>query len=92
MILQKTISLTEFNNILNGLHFTFKEIDVREMEMPLPMITIVKELENISKINALLVKHHKIPQILLNDLKDSNLKIYITQIQENYFQLLFLNS
>lgn len=89
---QKTISHIDFKKNLDGLSNTYKEIDVRELEMPLPMITIVKELENITKIKALLVHHHRIPQILLNDLKDSNLKIYITQIQENYFQLLFLNS
>ncbi|MDP3352662.1 MAG: hypothetical protein Q8S44_02860 [Flavobacteriaceae bacterium] len=89
---QKIISQTEFNIILDSLNFSFKEIDVREMEMPLPMITIVNELESISEINALLVNHHRIPQILLNDLEDRNLKIFITQIQENYFQLLFLNS
>lgn len=86
------ISITDFNILVKNLNHDFKEIDVRALEMPLPMITIVKELENLNEIKALLVNHHKIPQILLNDLEDQNLKIYITQIKDNYFQLLFLNT
>ncbi|MDP2088851.1 MAG: hypothetical protein Q8J84_05565 [Flavobacteriaceae bacterium] len=92
MTTQKIISNTDFNIIIEGLNKVYKEIDVREMEMPLPMITIVNELENLKDYNALLVNHHRIPQILLNDLENRNLNIYITQIRDNYFQLLFLNS
>lgn len=91
MATQKTISIIDFNIIIADLNNVYKEIDVREMEMPLPMITIVKELENLKEIGALLVNHYRIPHILLNDINDPTLTIYITQKTENHFQLLFQN-
>lgn len=86
-----TISVEEFEVIVKSFTSYIKEIDVRPLEMPMPMLTIVHELKNIPKTNALLVTHHKIPQLLLNDLASDNLKIYLTQVEENLVKLFFIS-
>jgi len=49
-----------------------KEIDVRLLEMPEPMVTILKEVEQLPENYVLLVNHKKIPQFLLPELKTRN--------------------
>lgn len=85
-----TLPNNDFNLIIDSFKFSIKEIDVRTMEMPLPMITIVNELQLLQPSSALLVTHHKIPQILLNDLKDDNLTIYLSPIETNLIKLFFI--
>ena len=65
------------------------EVDVRHLEMPLPMVTILEEIENVAEGNALYVHHKKLPQYLIPELEerkfcwvskeidDSNLKLII---------------
>ena len=65
------------------------EIDVRDLEMPLPMVTILEEIEKLDNNNALYVHHKRLPQYLLpeleergysyvyQDIDDSNLKLII---------------
>ncbi len=48
-----------------------KTIDVRHLEMPLPMTTILSELDNLPKGQALFVQHKKIPQFLLPELEEN---------------------
>lgn len=54
-----------------------KEIDVRGMEMPLPMITIMNELPGLAGNEVLKVLHFRIPHLLLKELdqKGFNYKI-----------------
>lgn len=85
-----TLSATEFENIVSSFSAEFHQIDVRQLEMPLPMITIMRELEKLKQSNALLVTHHKVPQILLNDLSDKTLKIYLNQPETNLVKLFFV--
>ena len=47
-----------------------KEVDVRDLEMPMPMVTILEEVESIDGSNALYVHHKKLPQYLLPELSD----------------------
>ncbi len=49
-----------------------KEIDVRHLEMPEPMVTILKELDSLPDNHVLLVHHKKVPQFLLPELKNRN--------------------
>ncbi|NQU33294.1 MAG: DUF2249 domain-containing protein [Bacteroidetes bacterium] len=46
------------------------EIDVRDLEMPLPMVTILEEIEKLEDNNALFVHHKKLPQYLLPELEN----------------------
>lgn len=45
-------------------------IDVREMEMPLPMVTILENLAHLKIGDALFVYHKKVPVFLLPELKE----------------------
>lgn len=51
-------------------HEKQKEIDVRDLEMPLPMLTILGELEELPEGFALYVHHKKVPQYLIPELAE----------------------
>lgn len=61
-----------FNEISNRFKGNFKTIDVRHLEMPLPMVTILRELEILPGNMALFVHHKKVPQFLLPELQERN--------------------
>ena len=65
-----------------------REIDVRDLEMPLPMVTILKELEELKENEALYVHHKKVPQYLLPELVERNFKTWIADVGENNVKLL----
>jgi uncharacterized protein (DUF2249 family) len=65
-----------------------KFIDVRYLEMPEPMSTILEEIELLPKANALLVEHKKVPQFLLPELKARGFEILYNMKAENHLQLL----
>lgn len=48
----------------------FKEIDVRDLEMPEPMVKILEELKELPDNFALYVHHKKVPQFLLPQLDE----------------------
>lgn len=54
------------------------EVDVRDLEMPMPMVTILENLEQLNKGEALFVHHKKLPQYLLPELKDRDF-VYVSQ-------------
>lgn len=65
-----------------------KEVDVRYMEMPMPMVTILEELENIGTSNALYVHHKKLPQYLLPEMEDRGYSYVHKEIDENNLKLI----
>lgn len=65
-----------------------KSIDVRHLEMPQPMMTILEELDNLESGSALYVHHKKIPLFLLPELKDRGFEYRIKQISESEVDLL----
>ncbi len=87
-----TLTADEFENLVSSFKAEIHQIDVRQLEMPFPMITIMNELEKLKQSNALLVTHHKVPQILLNDLSDNSLKIYLSQTETNLVKLFFVKA
>jgi len=64
------------------------EIDVRDLEMPLPMVTILKELEELKENGALYVHHKKVPQYLLPELAERNFKTWIAEVDDHNVKLL----
>ncbi len=44
-------------------------VDVRDLEMPLPMVTILQEIEKIKEDEVLYVHHKRLPQYLLPELE-----------------------
>ncbi len=69
-----------------------KKIDVRQLEMPEPMVTILKEIETIKKGQALFVEHKKIPQFLLPELEQRNFNILYKEIDCNHTILLIFKN
>jgi len=63
-------------------------IDVRELEMPLPMLTILDALDKLSPKTALLVHHKRIPVFLLPELADRKFDYRIKEINEGEVYLL----
>lgn len=64
------------------------EIDVRDLEMPLPMVTILNELERMEANGALYVHHKKVPQFLIPELEDRKFKFHIALVDEGNVKLL----
>lgn len=65
-----------------------KEIDVRDLEMPLPMVTILEELENLTGVTALYVHHKKLPQYLLPELNDRGYNYVHKEVDDNNLKLI----
>ncbi len=64
------------------------EIDVKDLEMPMPMVTILEEVESIDNTNALYVHHKKLPQYLLPELTDRGYNYVHKKIDENNLKLI----
>jgi len=64
------------------------EIDVRDLEMPLPMVTILEEVEKIDSSNALYVHHKKLPQYLLPELNDREYNYVHKEIDADNLKLI----
>ncbi|CAG0978265.1 hypothetical protein FLAV_01624 [Flavobacteriales bacterium] len=84
----KKVSTEEFETEKNKFLHKLKEIDVREMEMPMPMVSILSELEKLEKEETLFVHHKKVPQYLLSELEDRNYTVLILEIEEGNVTLL----
>lgn len=65
-----------------------KSIDVRHLEMPEPMTTILSELEHLPINSALFVDHKKVPQFLLPELVERGFEIHYKKVDTAHVQLL----
>lgn len=65
-------------------------IDVRQLEMPGPMMAILEKLEKLDSDKALYVHHKRIPVFLLSELKDRKFEYRIKEISDSeVFLLIF---
>lgn len=64
------------------------EIDVRHLEMPQPMMTILESLEKLQENQVLYVNHKKVPIYLLNELQDRDWEYRIKEVQEGEVYLM----
>lgn len=69
-----------------------KEIDVRHLEMPMPMQTILGELPLLADGQALYVNHKRIPIYLLEELADQDFQVHVWNIEENNVKLLIFKA
>lgn len=65
-----------------------KYIDVRQLEMPLPMHTILENLNHLQKDEALYVYHKRIPVFLLPELRERGFDYRISEISDGEVHLL----
>lgn len=64
------------------------EIDVRHLEAPMPMMTILENLETLPEGKALFVNHKRIPVFLLDELNERKFNYRIKEVQEGEVYLL----
>ena len=84
----KEISMAEFERILGQFAGKTVEIDVRNQEMPDPMVSILTKLEGMKCGEVLHVHHKKVPQLLLPELAERHLNTLISKVEEGYVKLL----
>ncbi|HMR84872.1 MAG TPA: DUF2249 domain-containing protein, partial [Niabella sp.] len=65
-----------------------KTIDVRDLEMPLPMQTILAELETLPAGHGLYVHHKRVPVYLLEELASKDFPVHIYNIGEGDVKML----
>lgn len=63
-------------------------LDVRSLEMPLPMMTILENLDTMPSNKALYVQHKRIPVFLLTELKERGFDFRIHEVQDDEVYLL----
>ena len=67
-------------------------IDVRALEMPLPMTSILGALENLPAETALFVHHKRIPVFLLPELTEREFEYRIKEIHDGEVELLIFKN
>lgn len=82
------ISIDEHEKRTKNCNKKIREIDVRDLEMPLPMVTILKELEEMGEDEALYVHHKKVPQYLLPELAERNFRTWAAEVDDQNVKLL----
>jgi TusA-related sulfurtransferase len=78
-----------FEKMLKHYSTKFTEIDVREMEMPQPMIAILDELDRLKRGNALYVRHKKIPLFLFPELTERHFNYVLKQAETEVMLIIY---
>lgn len=77
----------EITIVLKSFGSNIKELDVRHLEMPLPMAMILNELPSLPDDYILLVNHKKVPKFLFPELAERGYQWRIQIISENNVKL-----
>lgn len=78
----------DWDQLIKQFEGKFEHIDVRDLEMPQPMLKIMDALESIPQDKALYVYHKKIPVFLLDELKDRQFECLMHELSENEVHLI----
>ena len=71
-----------FDKLVKRFEDKLKEVNVRQLEMPLPMVTILQEIETLNTDEALFVHHKRIPQFLLSELEQRGYNLVGKKLDE----------
>lgn len=77
-----------FNAKLKKVKGLVESLDVRNMEMPLPMVTVLEKLEHLDDEDALFVHHFKIPHFLLEELHSRGYAYLINEEGKDIYLLI----
>lgn len=83
----QTLSQIEYDELMNTYPGEIITLDVRDLEMPGPLVHILEEVEKMNKNTGLKIFHKRIPQHLLPELEDKNLTTFICPITEGNVML-----
>ena len=87
-----TNNATSFDQRITAFDGLLQELDVRHLEMPLPMVTILSRLDHLPMGEAIYVHHKRVPQMLLPQLAERGFAIDIKQVSEGEVkQLIYHN-
>ena len=86
--LDETTHTTDWDNCIQKLSDRMQTIDVRNLEMPKPMLTILDTLDHLTSDTALFVYHKRIPVFLLPELKERKFDYRIKEISDDEVHLL----
>lgn len=65
-----------------------KTIDVRDLEMPMPMVTILETIEQLNSGEALYVHHKRLPQYLMPELDSRGYNLVEKEIDADNLKLI----
>ncbi len=82
----------DFEDALKAFEGKMTEVDVRHLEMPLPMVTILEDVEKIEAESALFVHHNKLPQYLIPELENRGFAFVTNEIDEQNIKLIIYKS
>jgi len=85
---KKTPSNEDFDRIKKQFKGKMTEIDVRHLEMPMPMQTILEHIEQLPDDKALFVHHKRVPQFLIPELRKRNYAFVTKEISPDYTYLI----
>ncbi|HRP02424.1 MAG TPA: DUF2249 domain-containing protein [Candidatus Kapabacteria bacterium] len=85
-------SSDDWDSVLTKFNGNLTEIDVRHLEMPLPMLTILDELEHLPIDKALYVNHKRIPVFLLPELQERKYDYRIKEVSDGEVYLLIFKA
>jgi len=78
----------DWDVIRNRYQGKFIVLDVRQLEMPLPMTTILDALDTLPVVSALYVYHKRIPVFLLPELTERNFDYRIHEVSDGEVHLI----
>ncbi|MBS1626920.1 MAG: DUF2249 domain-containing protein [Bacteroidetes bacterium] len=88
----KPAASNDWNETIKQFENNLLVIDVRHLEMPQPMMTILEALEKLPNNTALFVYHKRIPVFLLPELKERNMDYRVKEIKDNEVHLLIFHA
>jgi len=77
-----------WDELLQKFEGKMETVDVRQLEMPQPMMTILETIEKLSEDKALFVFHKRIPVFLLPELRERKFDYRIKEVAPNEVRLL----
>ncbi len=89
---QQTAASKGWDEVLQRFSDHLQMIDVRQLEMPLPMHTIMEAIEKLPDDMALYVYHKRIPVFLLPELTERKFDYRIKEISDGEVHLLIFKS
>lgn len=84
------VSGEKFDSLVANFKGDLVALDVRNLEMPQPMMKILETIENIEGDQGINIQHKRIPQFLLPELTPYNLDVFIHSIEKGNVRLLIL--
>jgi len=81
-----------WDEVMDKYNNHIKTIDVRALEMPLPMTTILDSLESLPAETALFVHHKRIPVFLLPELTERKFDYRVKEIRDGEVDLLIFKN